>query len=282
MSIDTMLTPVRSEKTTKQEVPDDIFEAAPPSDVKTYHVANSSIKTSSGRSSSSTLFTKREVEQLPSLPSQKCLREFEANVNNDPNYALILDAVSNAVGRRVTPIEMGTLMGALLRLLVLIRFQEKWARLEERQFQEEEMEKICTNFKTQGQWQLFSSVISGVASMAAGLSIPIGVMKGTEIRDFIGDNFFSKIKAMDPKELFKSFRLMANTTAETQKATGQIQYTFAEGDRTRAQHLSDLARTDGEECTRSLDATLQDWRSIESFLTHYLQMEQETVRALYS
>ena len=75
---------------------------------------------------------------------------------------------------------------------------------------------------------------------------------------------------------------MTFAMSEMSKSTGQIHNTFAEGNRTFDQHMSDLHKTDWDENTRTMDEIKDSWKGIENFLYQSLQMYHDAIRQLYN
>ena len=168
----------------------------------------------------------------------------------------------------------------IMKLMIEQRKQERLERLEERAAQIEHMEAVVANLKQQSKWILYASLSSGVLGIAAGALPIIGHMKG----DWILNKFsslFPSLKDMKPNEFFKNMSKMTHTMSETQKNIKDIQQTKGQAEQAYDQGLQDLARTDGEECTRTLSEILEEFRQLLRIWDEMRQQENETASKLY-
>ncbi len=276
------------------------FEQLLPSDVTVYRFApdhlhkSKSVKTEglptfeelvAGRepSSQNCALQEKTVEVVTPLSQDQvqAIETMEEQLTQDPECQKTLDLLSQHFGYRVSPVAVLILFFDCLKLMIKSREQEKFFRRDEREQMIAQMQKVVDNFKTQAKWVLTSSLGSGVLMIVSGAAPIAGHTSGDFILGKL-QGIFSPLKGMEKDLFFKNVAKMTYAMGEMYKSTGQIQNTFSEGDRNKAQHLNDMARLDSEECTRTLEEIMQEWRAIENFLNHQLQTDHETVRALYN
>lgn len=199
------------------------------------------------------------------------------------SYAAEESILSQIFQMRVSQFDVLILFIEILKIDIRSREQEKLARRKERELQLLHMQNIVDNYKTQGKWLMMSSLGAGILSIVSGIAPIAGHMNGPWILQKLGSiPFFSGLRDMDSNQFFKGVTKITMAMSEMQKSTGQIHNTFAEGNRTFDQHMSDLHRTDWEENTRSIEEIKDNWKGIENFLYQALQMYHDSIRQLYS
>ncbi len=196
-------------------------------------------------------------------------------------YAVQDSSLSEIFKVRVSQFDVLLLFIEIMKLDIKSREQEKLSRRLERELQLAHMQKVVDNYKSQGKWTMFANLGSGVLAIVSGACPIIGHMQGDWILGKL-KGFFSSLADVKKDQFFKGITKMTYAMSEMQKSAGQIYQTFAEGDRTYDQHMSDLHKTDWEENTRSMDEIKDNWKGIENFLYQALQMYHETIRQLYS
>ena len=205
----------------------------------------------------------------------------EAYIQKFVNYAAEESILSEIFKMRISQFDVLILFIEILKLEIKGKEQEKIARQQEREFQIIHMQKMVDNYKSQSNWTMITSLGSGILSIVSGLCPIVGHIKGQEILQGLG-TIFEGIRDMKKDQLFKSIGKLTSTMAEMQKNTGQIHNTFAEGNRTFDQHMSDLYRSDYEERNRTIDEIKDHWKGIENFLYQTLQMYHDAIRQLYN
>lgn len=226
------------------------------------------------------------AEQLLQLLSTK---PFEPSTSLTPKeeeeYQAYLQSectsTSQILGFSVSHYDVLLLFFELLKIGITEKEQEKISRRQERDFQCEHMKNVVENFKTQSSFALMTGVGAGIIGIGGSLLPIIGHMKGQSIIDTFS-GWFTSLKDANPKKVFDSLARTARSMEKLQGATSEIHRAYSESGRTYDQHLSDLARTDGEECTRTLDDMKQNDREIINFINQLLQEKQEETRSLYS
>ncbi|NGX61241.1 MAG: hypothetical protein K940chlam9_00724 [Chlamydiae bacterium] len=196
-------------------------------------------------------------------------------------YANEESILSEVFQMRVTQFDIFLLFIEILQLSLKSKEQERIARMHERQMQIEHMEEVVKTFKTEGKNTMFASIGAGVLAIVSGFCPIIGYMKGDWILGKLS-GVFSSLQGMNETKFFASATKMTSGASEMQKAIGQIQGTFAQGNRSLHQHKSELYRSDTDETTRSIEEIKDQWKNIENFLYQQLQMQHDTIRQLYS
>lgn len=183
---------------------------------------------------------------------------------------------------RVSHFDVLILFIEVLKLAIKGREIERASRMDERRLQLEHMSNLVSNFKQQGKWMLFTSIGSGVLSIASGALPIVGFMKGESLLNTFKPIFRSLEKIEDHNKLFKSLSKITFSMSEMYKSTGQIQNTYSESSRVYDQTMLDIYKTHWEEDTRSMDEIKDQWKNIEQFLYQALQMHHDAIRQLYS
>ncbi len=197
-------------------------------------------------------------------------------------YAAEESILSQIFNMRISQFDVLILFLEIMKLDLKSRELQKLARQSEREMQIMHMQKVVENYKGQGNYQLFSSLGSGVLAIISGLAPVLGHMPvGDWLIEKLG-GFISSLRDMEKDKLVKMVTKVTFTMSEMQKNTGQIQSTFAEGHRTFDQHMSELYRADWDESTRTMEEIKDNWKGIENFLYQTLQMYHDAVRSLYS
>lgn len=195
-------------------------------------------------------------------------------------YANQDSILTSIVNMRVNQFDVLVLFLEILKLAIKGREQERIARWQERELQIEHMQNVVANFKQQSKFLLIASVGSGALAIVSGLCPIVGHLKGEWIREKLS-LLISSLRDMEVHELFKSLSKMTSAMSEMYKSTGQIQQTFAEGNRTFDQHMSELHKTDADESTRTMEEIKDHWKNIENFLYQMMQMIHDAIRQLY-
>jgi|GEM_PF-7074146 len=189
--------------------------------------------------------------------------------------------LSGFFGVRVSHFDVMLLFIELMKLEVEDNHQERTARLEERRYQIVWMESVVKQYKSQAKLLLFAGVGAGVLGVLSGALPIIGHVGG----DFILDKLkmvYSGFEGMKRAKVFDNLSKMCFSMSEMNKAMGQVQSSFCEGERSWAEHKSSLHRTDGEESTRTIEERTREFKNWTEILAQLLRMEQDLVRQLYS
>ncbi len=208
------------------------------------------------------------------------------------------EIVENAVheGKAVTAIqEIGIsnlmqLIVAIQKLGISYRDQLKFCRREERDLQLKQMLDAAQNYKQQGKLVLNMAIGAGIAGILAG-ALPIaGYLKGEWIIDKLSSlgnikymGWFKNLEQFrdKPMTLFKNLSTMSQSSVTSQQMISQALTSFSESDRSRADKLGDMARTDGDEFTRLLQEMMEDHRQYKQFIEQVMQYEQNATSSLY-
>ena len=189
--------------------------------------------------------------------------------------------LSEFLGLRVSHFDVLLLFIEVMKLEVENGHQERIARLDERKYQIEWMGSIIKKYKQQANFQLFAGIGAGVLGIVAGMLPIVGHMKGKWILDKL--KFVSKgFASMKPEKAFTGLSESVRQMGEMNKAMGQVQATFCEGEKTWAEHKSSLHRSDGEESTRTIEEHSREFKTWRDVLESVLRMEQDLVRQLYN
>ncbi len=212
-------------------------------------------------------------------------RRFQPNKNADFESFLrtmMQDSdLSGFFGVRVSHFDVMLLFIELMKLEVEDNHQERTSRLEERHYQIVWMESVVKQYKSQAKLLLFAGVGAGVLGLVSGALPIIGHVGG----DFILDKLkmvYSGFEGMKRAKVFDNLSKMCFSMSEMNKAMGQVQSSFCEGERSWAEHKSSLHRTEGEESTRTIDERTREFKNWNEILAQLLRMEQDLVRQLYS
>ena len=214
----------------------------------------------------------KKVEKI----DEKFIQEFVSYGNEE-------SILSELFKMRVSQFDVLLLFFEILKLEIKGREQERLARQQEREMQLLHMQSLVENFKSQGNMLLMTSIGSGVLAIISGICPIVGYTKaGNFIQQKLGNlPFLAGIKDMKKDQFFKAASKMLFTMSETYKSTGQIHQSFAEGNRTYDQHMSDLHSKNWDENVRTMEEIKDSWKGIENFLYQALQMYHETIRQLY-
>jgi hypothetical protein len=161
----------------------------------------------------------------------------------------------------------------LLALLNKQQEQEKLSRQYERDLQTKYMEKVASNFETQGKWLLNTCIGSGVMSILSGIC-PIlqHSSAGTSLHGMLPSFLKSDTKAED---FFKAMGKMTNAGSEISKNSGQVHSTYSEGWRTKDHHKSEHAKMLGEDETRNVEDARQYFTNIVNALNQKMQSDKD-------
>lgn len=227
----------------------------------------------------------QEEEELKVANAEKTTQtkesQTESFMTEFDRYAIEDSILSEICNMRISHFDVLVLFIEILKLEIKSREQERIARMQERELQILHMQKVVDNYKQQGRFLLFANLGAGLLAIASGACPVIGHVGGDWILGKLS-SVFSALQGMEKDKLFKSLTKITFAMSEMYKSTGQIQQTFAEGNRTLDQHLSDLHRTDQEEMTRTMEEIKDFWKNIENFLFDTLRMVHEAIRQLYN
>ena len=206
-------------------------------------------------------------------------REF---VKEFDTYASEESILSQIFKMRVSQFDVLILFIEIMKLDLKNRELQKLARRGEREMQLMHMQKVVENYKGQANYQLFSSLGSGVLAIVSGVAPVLGYTPaGDWLIEKLG-GLISSLRDMEKDKIIKMATKVTFTLSEMYKSTGQIQNTFSEGHRTFDQHMSELYRADWDESTRTMDEIKDNWKGIENFLYQTLQMYHDSIRSLYN
>ena len=188
--------------------------------------------------------------------------------------------LSDFFGVRVSHFDVMTLFIELMKLEVNDNHEERVSRLEERRYQITWMEGVVKQYKSQAKFLLFAGVGAGVLGVLSGALPIIGHVGG----DFMLSKLsmvYQGFNGMKRAKVFDNISKMCFSMSEMNKAMGQVQSSFCEGERSWAEHKSSLHRTDGEESTRSIEERTREFKTWSDILAQLLRMEQDLVKQLY-
>ena len=204
----------------------------------------------------------------------------------DPRMAELIEygkqesSLSALVGRRVSQFDIFLLFIEILKLFIKSREQERISRKIERELQIEHIEKVVSNFKSNGKALFGAYVGAGVLGIFSAAMPLAGHAWGEPMKNMFS-HLMPSVQTMKTPKFVKSMTDMTFAMSQMQRYYGEIQNTFSQGNRRLHQHKSDLYKTDGDEDTRSIEAILEAWRSLEKFIYDMLQRNHETTRQLY-
>ncbi|MCH9610310.1 MAG: hypothetical protein S4CHLAM81_03630 [Chlamydiales bacterium] len=189
--------------------------------------------------------------------------------------------LSDYFGTRVSHFDVMALFIELMKLEVEDNHNERISRLEERRYQIEWMEGVVKQYKQQAKFLLIAGVGAGVLGVLSGALPIIGHVKGDFILSKLG-TITKRFASMKRTKMFDSMSKMCFSMAEMNKAMGQVQSSFCDGERSWAEHKSSLHRTDGEESSRVIEERTREFKTWNDVLAQLLRMEQDLARQLYS
>ncbi|MFN0064777.1 MAG: hypothetical protein ACKVOH_00920 [Chlamydiales bacterium] len=196
-------------------------------------------------------------------------------------YAMMQDSDLSAFFEcRVSHFDVLILFIEIMKLDLKNQREERIARIHERQYQIEWMEKVVKQHKQQANFLLFAGIGAGVLGVVSGLLPIVGHMKGDWLLSKL-KGVFTSLEGMKRTKAFDNFSKMAFSMSEMNKAMGQVQSSFCEGERSWAEHKANLHRSDGEENTRTLEDSNREYKTWNDVLSQILRMEQDLTRALY-
>lgn len=182
--------------------------------------------------------------------------------------------------RRVSHFDVLLLFMEVMKLEITSNHQERISRQQEREYQIAWMEKVVKQYKQQARFLLFAGVGTGVLGITAGLLPIVGHVKGDWILDKL-KKAFSSLEGMKRAKAFDKFSQMASTMADMNKAMGQVQSSFCEGERSWAEHKSGIHRSENEENTRTMEEHTREFKTWNDVLSQILRMEMDLARLLY-
>lgn len=168
----------------------------------------------------------------------------------------------------------------MLKLAIIHDEQEKFFRAEERKMLITHMEKVASNFKSQGTFMLATNVLGGVLSLvSAGLPMfAHNTNWGTKIFDkFKG---WLGLGDMKQKKFFETASKMLFSMSEISKASSQVNSNFADAEKTRDQYKGEIRKTDENENTRRIDEINRRREEVFRLALSLIQMMAENARAL--
>ncbi len=188
--------------------------------------------------------------------------------------------LSDFFNKRISHFDVLLLFIELMKLEIEDNQSERTARLEERRYQISWMESVVKEYKSQAKFLLYAGIGAGVLGVLSGALPIIGHVGG----DFILSKLsmvYKGFEGMKRVKFFDNLSKICFATSEMNKAMGQVQSSFCEGERSWAEHKSSLHRTDGEESTRTIEERTREFKNWNDILAQLLRMEQDLVRQLY-